>query len=116
MTRIRIERRGSTSSDAESSPRHKEAQAQWSRYFRWYNEHRPHESLAGKTPNKVYRGVESANEAPRFEPRARCPSSAPCARPQAAPRPGPAPRRLDLHARFLDDERTLPAVELKQAA
>ncbi|MBI4814813.1 MAG: DDE-type integrase/transposase/recombinase [Deltaproteobacteria bacterium] len=33
--------------------RRKEAQAQWSRYFRWYNEHRPHESVAGKTPNEA---------------------------------------------------------------
>jgi hypothetical protein len=81
-----------------------------------YNEHRPHESLAGKTPNEVYRGVKAANEAPRFEPRARWPSSAPCARPQAAPRLGPAPKRLELHVRFLDDDRTLPVVELKQAA
>ncbi|MBI4819402.1 MAG: transposase [Deltaproteobacteria bacterium] len=57
---------------------------QWSRCFRWYHEHRPHESLAGRTPNEVYSGVESANEAPRFEPRARWPSSALCTSPGSA--------------------------------
>ncbi|MBI4814690.1 MAG: hypothetical protein HY791_00445 [Deltaproteobacteria bacterium] len=35
---------------------------------------------------------------------------------ERAPRPGPTLRRLELRVRFLDDERTLPVVELKQAA
>ncbi len=41
-------------------------------YTRWYNAHRPHRGLGGRTPLEVYTGVKPANEAPRFEPRARC--------------------------------------------
>ena len=35
----------------------------------WYNEHRPHETLGGKTPNEVYFSRPPANELPRIEPR-----------------------------------------------
>ena len=48
----------------------------------WYNEHRPHETLGGKTPNEVYFSRSAANEQPRLEPRTRWPRSSPCARPQ----------------------------------
>ncbi|PHS03760.1 MAG: hypothetical protein COA78_17345 [Blastopirellula sp.] len=34
----------------------------------WYNEHRPHTTLKGKTPNEVYFSRPAANERPRFEP------------------------------------------------
>lgn len=42
-----------------------------------YNEHRPHTTLGGKTPNEVYFGRFPANRKPRFEPRARWPRGSP---------------------------------------
>jgi integrase-like protein len=36
----------------------------------WYNEHRPHDSLGGKTPDEVYDDCFPANRKPRIEPRA----------------------------------------------
>jgi hypothetical protein len=49
----------------------------------WYNEHRPHETLSGKTPNEVYFSHAPANEQPRLETRPRWPRGSPCAAPQA---------------------------------
>jgi transposase InsO family protein len=43
----------------------------------WYNEHRPHETLGGKTPNEIYCASSAANEVPRLEPRPRWPRSSP---------------------------------------
>jgi len=34
----------------------------------WYNEHRPHSALDGRTPNEVYDGLRPANRRPRLEP------------------------------------------------
>ena len=34
----------------------------------WYNEHRPHTWLDGRTPNEVYFGRRPANRRPRIEP------------------------------------------------
>ncbi len=48
----------------------------------WYNEHRPHETLGGKTPNEVCFSRPAANEQPRREPRTRWPPDARCAQPQ----------------------------------
>ncbi|MFT5524461.1 MAG: hypothetical protein ACI9HK_002415 [Pirellulaceae bacterium] len=48
----------------------------------WYNEHRPHMTLEGKTPNEVYVSREAANEQPRFELRKLWPRDSPCAEPQ----------------------------------
>jgi len=48
----------------------------------WYNEHRPHETLGGKTPNEVHFSRPPANEKPRIEPRPRWPRGSPCAKPQ----------------------------------
>ena len=42
-------------------------------YFAWFNEHRPHQSLGGRTPLEVYEGSAPANEMPRLEPRERWP-------------------------------------------
>ena len=46
----------------------------------WYNEHRPHETLDGKTPNEVHYSRPAANEQPRFEPRRKWPRGSPCRR------------------------------------
>ncbi|MCP4891285.1 MAG: transposase family protein, partial [Planctomycetaceae bacterium] len=48
----------------------------------WYNEHRPHETLGGKTPNEVGFSRPAANEQPRFEPRQHWPRGSFCAKPQ----------------------------------
>ncbi|MHC4406220.1 MAG: integrase core domain-containing protein, partial [Planctomycetota bacterium] len=41
--------------------------------FAWYNEHRPHTTLHGKTPNEVHFRLRPANQRPRIEPRKRWP-------------------------------------------
>ena len=48
----------------------------------WYDEHRPHETLGGKTPNEVCFSRPAANEQPRIEPRGRWPRRSRCAAPQ----------------------------------
>ena len=37
----------------------------------WYNQHSPHTTLRGRTPNEVYNGRFPGNRRPRFEPRSR---------------------------------------------
>ena len=65
-----------------------EEQAQFERevgfIIDWYNEHRPHDTLGGRTPNEVYFSRPPANEQPRIEPRPRWPRGSPCAKPQVA--------------------------------
>lgn len=84
-------------------------------FFAWYNEHRPHTTLHGKTPNEVYFGLRPANRRPRIEPRKRWPRSAPCSRPRTliAGQPGD---RFTLEVDFQDGKRNLPIVSLKHAA
>jgi hypothetical protein len=81
----------------------------------WYNEHRPHMALVGKTPNKVYHDREPANEQPRFEPRPHWPSGAPCARPLTCVRGEPG-ARLEIGLHLHAGRRYLPIVTLKRAA
>ena len=65
-----------------------EDQAQFERevgcIIEWYNEHRPHDTLGGKTPNEVYFSRPPANEQPRIEPRQHWPRGSPCAKPQVS--------------------------------
>lgn len=42
-------------------------------YVGWFNEHRPHQGLAGSTPLERATGVVPAKDLPRLEPRARYP-------------------------------------------
>ena len=77
----------------------------------WYNEHRPHTALAGKTPHEAYYRLFGANKILRFEPRSRWPVRSPCASPQAAIR-GKLGTRLVLHVRVLAGRRHLPIVKL----
>jgi hypothetical protein len=81
----------------------------------WYNEHRPHSGLDGRTPAEVYRGVEPTSQLPRFEPRAKWPRGAPCSFPQAsvAGEPGEI---LRLEVGYQANRRHLPIVSLKLAA
>jgi len=85
-------------------------------YLTWYNEHRPHTALGGKTPNEVFEGTVPATERPRFEPRRRYPLRTPPAR--AAPKAVRGKRGvvLQLVVKRLDDQPHLPVVELRRAA
>ena len=84
-------------------------------YAMWYTEHRPHTALGGRTPLEVYRGLAPANEAPRFETRARWPRRSRCAKP-AAPVKGRCGVHLALVLRHVEDRKHLPVVELRRAA
>jgi putative transposase len=52
-------------------------------YVNWYNQHRPHSGLLGKTPVEMFKGKRPANKKPRYEPRLRWPRGSPCAVPWA---------------------------------
>jgi hypothetical protein len=84
-----------------------------SRYVAWYNEHRPHTVLRGRTPNEVYFHRRPANRAPRFEPRKRWPRGSPCTRPQTLIRGKPGVR-LELNNTFEGGHRHLPVITLRR--
>ena len=84
-------------------------------FISWFNENRPHQGLGGRTPEEVYRGEIPANEKPRFEPRRRWPKRSLCAAPQARTK-GSRGVRLELHMTFYAGHKSLPIVELRNAA
>ena len=81
----------------------------------WYNAHRPHMSLADRTPDEVYHDLRPANRPPRFEPRTRWPRSSSCARPVALVKGQPGVR-IEMEVEFLAARKHLPLVHLKRAA
>ncbi|HUT32156.1 MAG TPA: hypothetical protein VNE39_01640 [Planctomycetota bacterium] len=81
----------------------------------WYNAHRPHMSLDGRTPDEVYDDLCPANRQPRFEPRARWPRRSPCATPVTLVKGQPGVR-LRMEVEFLAGRKHLPVVHLKRAA
>jgi hypothetical protein len=81
----------------------------------WYNRHRPHMTLDGKTPDEVYRRLRPMNRQPRFEPRAPWPRSSPCAKPVTLVKGKPGVR-LACEIIFMGKRRLLPVVTLKRAA
>ena len=91
-------------------------------HVRWFNEHRPHTYLRGRTPNEVYFGRKPANEQPRLEPRLKYPRDASglrptsgCASPQTSVR-GRRGVRLALEVSHFGGKRHLPVVALRTAA
>jgi putative transposase len=81
----------------------------------WYNEHRPHMTLEGKTPNEAYFSREAANEQPRFETRNRWPHGSTCAKPQVDIEGEPGdPILLELDC--LESRRHLPIINVRRAA
>lgn len=84
-------------------------------YSTWYNEHRPHSWLSGRTPTEVYRDLPPANLRPRFEPRARWPKKARCAAPNV-PVKGGTDTNLRLIVSRLENRAHLPVIELRRAA
>ena len=81
----------------------------------WYNEHRSHTTLGGRTPNEVYFNQRPANRSPRFEPRAGWPRPSPCAKPQALLKGKPGVR-IDLEATYQQRRKHLPVVTVRRAA
>jgi putative transposase len=81
----------------------------------WYNEHRPHDTLGGKTPNEVYFSRPPANEQPRIEPRERWPRGSPCASPQVDIEGEPG-NPFVLEIGCLERRRHLPVIDARRAA
>ncbi|MSR55777.1 MAG: hypothetical protein EXS09_21245 [Gemmataceae bacterium] len=81
----------------------------------WYNEHRPHMRLGGKSLDKVYFGRFPANRRPRIEPRLVWPRGSPCAFPHALVA-GKAGGRFDMEVEHIHGHRHLPIVRLRCAA
>jgi transposase InsO family protein len=84
-------------------------------YVGWYNEHRPHTTLRGATPNERYFGLRPANRAPRFEPRPHWPRGSPCAKPQVLIMVQPG-ARIELTVTFEGRGKHLPVVTLTRVA
>lgn len=95
--------------------RREQFQKELSHATAWYNEHRPHMSLGGKTPEEVYRGVPPKNRSPRFEPRAAWPRASPCAAPQTLVKGKPGVE-LQLDVSFLEGRKHLPIIKLRCVA
>jgi len=81
----------------------------------WYNQHRPHTTLGGRTPDEVYFHQRAANQKPRFEPRARWPRSAPCALPQVLVKGQPGVR-IELEVSYQQKRKHLPVATLRRVA
>jgi transposase InsO family protein len=82
-------------------------------FAEWFNEHRPHEFLGGRTPNEAYERRFPAIRKPRYEPRANWPRASPCARPWALIRGSPG-AKLELVLDYHGGRRHLPIVMLKR--
>ena len=81
----------------------------------WYNEHRTHNTLDGKTPNEIYFSRPAASEQPRHEPRQRWPRGSPCAKPQVEI-DGEAGDPIVLEIDCLEGRRHLPMIGVQRAA
>ncbi len=84
-------------------------------YVDWFNDHRPHTSLHGRTPNEVYFGRRPTNQRPRIEPRAHWPRPSPCARPRTLVA-GELGNRFTLNVEQFQGRRHLRIVTLRRAA
>jgi Integrase core domain len=81
----------------------------------WYNEHRPHMTLKGRTPDEVYFQRFPDNRRPRIEPRESWPRGSPCAKPHALVA-GKRGATFTLDVTFVDGRSNLPIVKLRRAA
>ena len=83
--------------------------------FVWYNEHRPHMTLTGRTPNEVYFQRSPAHRSPRWEPRPDWPRRAPCSNPRTLVNGEPGVRlRLDVD--YHTGRKDVPILQLNRAA
>ena len=81
----------------------------------WYNSHRPHMTLGGKTPDEAYHRLRPMNRQPRFEPRPDWPRRSPCAKPVTLVKGQPSVQ-LACEITFEGKRRHLPIVSLRRAA
>ena len=95
--------------------RHRSFQREVSLFNGWYNQHRPHMTLDGATPDEVYFGRRPACRAPRFEPRAAWPRGSPCAKPRTLVKGQPGVK-LCLTVEFVAKRRHLPRTTLTRVA
>jgi hypothetical protein len=84
------------------------------RYVIWYNEHRPHQFLNGRTPNEVYESRFPARDSPRLEPRPKYPLNAYDG--NNASTLAQRATELQVVVAHLDERRHLPIISIKQAA
>jgi transposase InsO family protein len=84
-------------------------------YRRWYNQERPHTTLAGATPEEVYFTRRPACRAPRFEPRPAWPRGSPCAGPTVLVKGQPGVC-LQMTVQSVARRRHLPRVTLSRVA
>jgi hypothetical protein len=80
-----------------------------------YNEHRPHTTLQGRTPNEAYLRKSHGNRRPRIEPRPHWPRGSPCALPKVlvAGQPGD---QFDFELAHFDGRTHLPIVTVRRRA
>ena len=81
-------------------------------YTFWYNQHRPHTALGGRTPAEVRDGLVAACDRPALEPRGRFP----LARGQPARMARRLRGKLELVLEHVDGRTHLPIVSLRRAA
>jgi putative transposase len=81
----------------------------------WYNAHRPHMSLGGRTPDETFFRRRPANRSPRFEPRSGWPRGSPCAKPWALVK-GRSGGNVELDVSFQGPHKHLLIVRLNRAA
>lgn len=89
--------------------------AELSLFVAWYNEHRPHTWLGGRTPGEVYDALPPANEQPRIEPRPRWPVESRCAQPRA-PVDGKPGTIAELDVTHVAGRKHLPIITLRRVA
>jgi putative transposase len=80
-------------------------------WMRWYNSHRPHMSLKGRTPDEVYFKKRAANTLPRIETRVGLKHSSPCAAPRMM-MAGKAGRKVNLKITFLEGRQNLTILQV----
>jgi hypothetical protein len=77
----------------------------------WYNSHRPHQALKGRTPDEVYFKKRAANTLPRIETRVGRKHSSPCAKPRMM-MAGKAGRKVKVQITFLEGRKHLPVLKV----
>ncbi len=80
-------------------------------FFDWYNSHRPHMSLGGKTPNEAYFSLHAANAKPRIETRPLAKHSTPCAKPRMC-FSGRSGAKVRVRLEFLEGRLHLPIIKV----
>lgn len=84
-------------------------------YGAWFNNHRPHQGIQGRTPEERYRRVRRKDSYTRLEPRAQWPPGSRCAAPQAAVS-GECGAVFELEVTGFQGRKHLPMVTLKRVA